>query len=1566
MFKRKKVQPQLKPIFLILAILCVVIYFISQSIKQTSISVNNSELARAMTYNQVEEGEAYVDGTNENVKFDAFFLRDINNDGYAESIRGTCKEIGASDTLYMELSVNTEGYLKDGKITINGENFYFQTSLPKDSELKDNYIGINTTEIEFNDIYSGTQKTLTGIVKSGDYTQTSTKAAAIGSDTSNYSKVNSVTLTGKYVTENGEIEIEKKVDFTIDWYGTATASISTTSKTYYDIDSRLDEENSILTLDLSITTEETDKVLILKKNHVKAEIPLLNGYEPLSVEYTGTNGTYSYDPETRIITIDRESVVDEDGKVTSSLSRSNSYSIKIVYPLEAYESLGAETVTIKIPVETYYEGYNNPNDEFDNPYVSNTAKSTIVRNYEKERETGSVHSSYFNITVGKYVSKPTTNKRYVVSKEKPLRIYNGLSETESDDTYLVTWKAYIGTNQELAGLIMKETADGQDQVTDLFIKTDATQDSTDDVVSNIGVYFSGADNILGEDGWIKIYDDETDELLVTFTASDWSKYSSSNPYYYEREVKHIRVETSEVQKNEASLYVYNIKEIDDDALVEKYEREQFDELQYIQSTLSGYIGESFIKTDTAQAHYEAPYSIATISIDNGTISTQATEEGAIITIKAEEENSTYNQVGWENGIFLVKLPSQIIDANINSVTINNSDVKIDTYELIEEDEGLFIKIITKNDKETSYDITINIDLSPDPRIATTTGTIELYASNENAGNYFYNAADKYDVNNNLNTEELVNYTTTSLSMVSPNSLLTNQTASEFDNDGTEVVSPQIADVSPSYAVVDQETEEKTVKIGVQINNNYGSTITDVLILGKIPFENNTYVINGRDLGSTFTTKMLKGGIEIPTELEGKVTVYYSENENATKELQVEENNWVTADEVENWDNIKTFLIDFGDYEISTGDEYVFYYTVSIPDNVGYNEVSYSHHGVYFSLNTESGKYETSTEPSKLGIRIAEKYNLELVKTQTGKEKLVPGATYSITEIIVNDDGEEETGEIKTGVTNSEGTLTIKNLYVEKIYEIKEIISPDDYELNDEVIRFIGYADKDGNLEIKLLNEDLEEIDKKVTVDKQDNENYKAIINVEDEALVSIKIKKTDEETNEELRSVRFKITGGDFSESGKTVTTNSSGEATISGLSVGEKYTLEEVKTLEGYYLLEEAITFEIENKEGNYSVKIIDEENEGLEDIITQSTEEVDSIPTITLNIENEAIPTYDLEILKIERNTELEVTEDEEEATEGTEITSEENYLPGAKFKLYKDGKEVGEYTTGIDGRVTITGLYIDEERDGYEQVYTLKEVVAPEGYAKVKDITFKVTVDEENDSLVLIEIDDAEEESTRYTLDENKIILTVEDSPSFKLVKIDGETQQPLVGVKFAIYNVENGEVPATNSKGEIIGEQVTIDGNTYYVVETDENGEITEDLPEGLYKAVEVEADEIYDLTGKVYYFGIGTSREAPEGIGVTLAESIGGSYTDNIYSVTETSDGGHIAVGCYDVYNGGYGIITKYDEKGKVQWEDLIKGSRGSCFYSVSATQDGGCIVGGYFKRNDYSRRYRVKTDWIWL
>ena len=1495
--------------------------------------VSDPELARAMTYDQFVDGDENIEGTDY-VKFSAFFLRDVNNDGYAEKIKGTCKQIGKEDTLYMEVNVQTEGMLKNGKIEIDGKNFYLVTTAPKDNELKDNYVSTNTKVMEFSDLNNGTQKLLTGVIRSGNYSYSSSTASAIGSNINNLSRNdNKIIFTGTYIgVDNTETEIRKEINLTTDWYGTATASLYTSNSTHYDIENRTDEKNGTITFDVDIRSKETKGLLNINKNYVEGTIPQLNGYDPISVTTTSATTSFNYDETTKKFTLTREATAGEDGKITSSVSRDNYYKITIKYPIAAYETMDSKIVTIEIPVMTYYTGYNNPNKEFVNPYKSNEAKSTLLWTFRGPKE----YATKYGVTVGEYLTSPTY--RYTVSKKKPLKIYNELSDEEKDDTYNVKWYVSKGTNESSDGIVMKETATGAEQVSDQFVKTDASKDSMENLTTNIGVSFVNADNFLAEDGWIKVYDDETGDLLVTFTKDDWNKYTKENPYKFDLPVKHIRVETSETQGTQY-FTVYSKKELDDEYITTNYTREQFDELQYIRSQVSIYAGEKLIGTINHTANYEEPYSIANLTLSKNTLSTQVTEKNEKLTISATA-NESQNQLPWKNGSFLIKVPQDIITTEINNITSTNTNVTITSSEYIENDNGKFIKINTKNTTSAgqTFDIVIDANITPDPRIATQTENFELYAANEDGVDYYNGASDIYDINNNLNTKEKVHKSTTSVSLIAPNSLLTNQTASNFDKNGTQVVSPQIADVKPPLATVEQYTEEKTIRIGAQIKNNYASTISEVKLLGKIPFEGNTYVISGEDLKSTFTTKMTDAGIEVPDGLKDKIKVYYSENENPDRDISKAENNWKTADQIENWDNVKTYLVDFQNEEIPVGAEYTFYYTVKIPNGLAYNKIAYSHHGVYFALNTPEGKYRTQTEPNKIGIRIAEKYGLEIQKYQANKTNLVPGATYKITKEATDESDEES----KTAVTNAEGKLELDNLYAESNYTIEEIKVPENYELNTDIIKFIGHVQKDGSLQIEKKEGTTRE---DITIEKQQNGDEtksKVIVKLEDEAKAKLRITKTEKDTTTPVRGIRFKLTGEGLPENGKNVTTNINGEINIKGLKIGEEYTLEETRAT-GYYLAS-PIKFTITNNDGTYTVNITEGETKA-----TTITEE-ENIPVINMNIEDEKIPTYDLEISKIKKVTSVTSGEDGEQQEEIT-------YLQGAKFKLYKGTKELGSYITDENGKITISGLYQYIDGKDEEATYMLKETLAPEGYAKVKDITFKV--DGSTGELKFVNTEGKEE---KYTVDGTTVKLTIEDSPSFKLIKKDAETGERLANIKFAIYDVEEGTEPAKNSKGEILGTKEIIDGKEYYTVTTDSNGELTADLPEGMYKAVEVEAPEKYDIS-EPYYFGIGASREGKTGLKATWAEGIGGTHQDEINSVSETSDGGYIVGGYFsssriDLGNGiiltnkgnseREGMIIKYNATGEVEWAEGIGGTKEDEINSVSETSDGGYIVGGYF------------------
>ena len=1487
------------------------------------------ELARAMTYDQFEDGDENVDGTD-NVKFSAFFLRDVNGDGYAEKIKGTCKEIGKEDTLYMEVNVQTEGILKNGKIEVDGKNFYLVTAVPKDNELKDNYISVNTKVMEFADLNNGTQKLLTGVIRSGDYSFSSGKAKAIGSNINNLSRDdNKIVFTGTYVdAENNEVEIRKEISLTTDWYGSTSAGLYASEATHYDIESRKDEANGVIVFDVDIRACELKGLLNISENYVEGTVPQLNGYDPLSVSCGSSVGSFEYDEVSRKFSLSRVAKVDDEGDIVSSVSADNYYRISIKYPIEAYSTMDTKEVAVEIPVMTYFTGWNNPNSEFVNPYKSNEAKKTLVWYFRGPQLT----KGDYSIRVGKIMTSP--NYRYVVSKKKPLRIYNGLSDAESNDSYIVKWNVSKGTGDDVAGVVMKETENGAEQVSDQFVMTDSSKVSMEDFSSVVGVGFANADRFLKDDGWIKVYDDETGDLLVTFTKADWGRYVEGSTYRFELPVKHVRVETSETELS-CSFTVLLEKEIDDEVLTSNFTREQFDELQNVRSQLCVYIGDSFFGKASFDASYEEPFSVASLRFSKSTLSTQVTEKDQTLTISAVA-NETQNQVAWRNGSFLVKVPQDIILTEVNEVSIDNASVEVSSYEYFENENGKFIKVNTKNrgDLAQTFNIEIKVNVTPDPRIPTSTEYFELYAANEEAVSYYYEAADIYDVNDNLNVKEMVHKSSVQVSLVAPNTLLTNQTISNFDVNGSLVVSPQVADVKPALATV----EEKTVRIGAQVRNNYTSTISEVKIVGKIPFEGNTYVINGEDLKSTFTTRMTDAGLEVPEALQGKVKVYYSANENPDRDVENADNGWVLADEVGNWDDVKSFMVDFEDEVIPVGTEYTFYYTVRVPNNVGINKVSYSHHGVYFALDTADGKYRTQTEPNKIGIRIARKYGLVIEKYHKGKDVLVPGATYRVSEEA------DENGDVKvqTVLVGEDGKVELANLYAEKSYTIEEIKTPDDYDLNEDVVRFVVHVNDDGALEVETVEGSPKEA---LFVDDLGDDNFRVVARLEDEVMARLRLTKVEAGTSTAVKGAKYRVTGDGLPDGGRVAITNVNGEIAVSGLKVGAEYTLEEV-SVSGYYLAE-PVKFVISNNDGVYSAEV----TEGV--VKTNDVIEEDNVPVVNVVVEDERIPTYDLEISKIKKVTSV---DEGENGGQQEEIV----YLAGAKFRLYKGTKLIGTFVSDENGKIAISGLYQYIDGKDEDATYLLKEIMAPDGYAKVKDISFKV--DGSTGELNFINVDGGDE---KYSVDGNVVRLTIEDSPSFRLIKKDAETGERLAGVKFAIYDVEDGSVPAKNSKGEFLGTKEVIDGKEFYTVMTDANGELTADLPEGMYKAVEVWAPEKYDIVGSVYYFGVGASREGKTGLKVAWAQAIGEENAERINSVAETSDGGYIVGGQFEgtslelgngisLKNHGFyytcdGMLIKYDVNGNVEWAQGIGTSSYDYIYSVAEVTDGGYIVGGTFR-----------------
>ena len=1385
----------------ILAVIAILMLFTYVTKKVENRTANlDSELLRSKNYAQVTDEQSKVENTDF-VKFSAFFTRDINGDGNAEKLLGTCKRVIGTDQLYMDLNVLTNGYLKDGKITINGTNFKYSMSMVKDSVLKNNYISDDVKVIELNNVNAGTQKLIIGNI-----------VADIGNNVNNYSSVSSVTFTGTHVSDDGvETEISKTVDLTVDWYGEAKTELYTKyqATTFYYNYNELDST----TISFNFRLDEIQQELILKENETVLTIPELNGYAPTEVKCTNSNIESEYNNETKKLTIKRSSKLNNNGIIVSELSNSNSYNVNITYPKEAYDAISSYT-TLTIPIEGFYRGYNNTNEEFKNPYKSNVVNGNITIVF-RETPDGNIYNFYVDFEDKKHVKDhpygdEDTDYRYIMSKQDILNLYDNIEDENkiSNKEYVVRWLAVRGDQGEVPSMIMSETKGEDSSYGDKWNTT-----IMENYITNTGIYFSDADKILENDGTISIYNDDTNELIHTFTKEEWNNYTRENPYKYVDPVKHIRAETSKTKQN-SSLSIYNIKELDTKKILADFTKEEVEDINLMYTYVTGVCNiegqQQGVVKDIDYVYYVSEKSNGKISVETKKIPTQDVLNNKIY---ISAETNQYGDSKWKDGEFLVELPQEIIGMKINKVSIDNENVKLVAYDLYENDGKYFIKIITSNEEPESFKITVDCDMTPDPRSPSINKEIKLYSYNKYCNIYYHEGQDEYDVDSDNNTNEDVGISITNLNLLSPTSLITLETITNYNKENEITIAPNVAAV---------EKDQRQAQINIGLTNNYPNVISGVQILGKIPFEGNKFILNDKNLGSNFTTTMTNDGITIPEELKEKAMVYYSEKENPDKDLLNADNGWTLKEDVKDFSKIKTYLIDVTQYTIDIGKNYSFNYTVNIPEGISYNSTSYSNHAVFYELNTSGGKLQLSTEPNKVGLRIVRKYKLQINKTKQGFEQTkVSGATYTV-------DCSDTEGNVTTRIltTNSDGIVNMKNLFIGVTYTVKELKSPDNYLLNDEVLQFKVIEDETGKLQLETNSE-------KISLNNADE---LVIINTQDEPKYNVTITKRDSATKEPLTGVYFICNG-------KAYVTDKNGQITLEKLEKDRQYTLKEPNT-EGYYALDN-ITFKFVRAEnGNIE---IESNNENFKNAQIQNNEE--DLVKVNVTLENEKIPTYNLQILKVEEN--LKETDIEKLKP-----------LKGAIFKLEgEDFNKEERLETDENGNITIPNLYQYVDGKAITGKYRLQELQAPNGYSNnAEEIEFKVVKNAENN--LEINITNKEQLITlKDVIVENGTIkLIIQDKPLFKLTKTDSKTGKTLANAQFVIYEIDSNKNDIDYAKdvnGNYVG---TINSDGKYVVTTDETGTIVLPLRGGFYRIEEIGYPEGYQENGNEDYFKIASKNE----------------------------------------------------------------------------------------------------------
>ena len=1049
-------------------------------------------------------------------------------------------------------------------------------------------------------------------------------------------------------------------------------------------------------------------------------------------------------------------------------------------------------------------------------YYSETARATVR------------YTPYYN-----HYDANTGNRS--VSKTGAVRVYNGNDEIE--DTYASRWLIEARARRESNLQIVASSGEK-------FSEGNVYSNSTinENYIKYHGIKFlSSPKHLLGEDGWIKVYNNDTNELMAAFNSSNWDNYINK-PFIYEKDFVNIKVLTSRLL-NAGSLLVENVMKIEDKEVKDNISKEQFEKLKYINKHL-----EYSSKLTANSADFTAK-GISEISVNYYRLNSLLKEDGNVIlsTYKPREASfnisldtlapqDALNLNNWKNSIVLMEFPKDVVD--ISNISLNGTRVNIAGYEIFDKDGKKFLKAYLKSDEPVQQQrIVFNSIMTVNALANTHNTNIKVYIYNEDNDKYFYEnkeiintnesfvekpeSKDIYDINGNGNKEEPVGYLEIPTSIVAPQELHVNQKIINYNTDGDVVNAPNVG-------TIDENGTGKATVV-VQLKNNFPPSITNIKVHGVVPYKNNKSGLSGINLNSKIDTFMT-GPIKLPENLKNNVRVYYTEKEEVDRNWSADSNAWKTEDQVNDWSKIKNYYIDYGETVFNVNELTEFSYELRVPNNAEYNKPSFASNGINVNLNTQDGKLNTELETNKVGIQFLKKFNLEIDAKKANTNKKLQGLIYS-----AKLDGEENS---KTGISNNDGKVTINGLLVDKEYTLEKISTEDNYISNNSKIKF-KVIESNGNMILQFIEGENRVVSSEV-IQPTTSTSTKVKMNFEYISKYNMTLSKVDVATNDALKNVKYELYEGEQMRS--TSRTDKNGNSTFKKLIPGVEYTLKETYA-DGYYL-NEPVKFKVVNTDGNPTINILSGNGENL--VINKTENDFDEASVKFTDIKAKR---YSIDITKY--------------------IKGKNEKLPGAGFMVSGSdliSDKIAE--TDSNGHVVIDGLYEYKSGQSYNGEYTIEEIAPPDGYTRNSG---KLKIKAQRNNAGVLEVTVIEDTLTRNINTGKDIALEaadtdnavykigVEDVPLFTIIKTDAKTLKRLPKTKFAIYEVDDmgAESTAYDSKGNIVGKEEDIDGVKYRVVETDENGEYTKGLRPGQYKFVELSTvDKRYEISKTPIFVGVG--------------------------------------------------------------------------------------------------------------
>ena len=906
--------------------------------------------------------------TNENVEFDVYY------DGGKHTVSA---DVNAEDTkLNIALNVKKAGYIKDAVVDFSDTNFKIAKT-----EESDNIQALDeeNKKISFNQINNGENVTETINIALD-------KKDEISEDM--FDRDNTIKFTGTYVNAKGkEVAVKKDIVVHTSW----TASTAK-AKLDYEITKYIPySANNVskLITQGKITSYVENSVLPIKNTNIEVNAPKINNKYPEAVTVVAnstdaTNGdangdnfskdNWSYDSTTGkiTITVNNNAV---NGKIQWAKNTADEFIVTYIYSSDVYEAV-KDSVT-----RVTYDASSSMN-----LYVQSGVNkvSAHVDGYEDQTK-----------KIGDIVEF-TSNATQSISKGYIYNNKNAADENKKETEYVEQYTAHVSYANVIDAIVLKQDVDQ-------FVTANGSEQST--TVGGVNYAYNKTlsiskqefNKVFGENGEITILN-EAGTTLVTINKDTEVKDNKIVVNLVPFKTNSITIKTSKPQA-EGNI-VFEITK----ALAKniEYSTSQLKSFTQIKTQVTGTAKNSdidIVSTEsTKNVDLTEPTQKASITTSNNRLSTIVKNEN--VEIKVTLENDSADDTMYTNPKIKVTFPE-----NIETINVKDCKVYFDDELEIDNDS---IKSYENNDGTKTLEFKLKGTQTKYNNAAAKGATVVL--TTDITLNKLTPTTNTQITAEVTNGDSTVTNVSTDVKYIAPSGVVTTNSMTGYNGDEKiEVINGE-----SQKALVPTKSEQKEVTYTMNVINNYENTLDHVVVLGRTPFKDNKDVSTSLSLGSNITMP-LASGITVTGVDASKVTIYYSENGDATTDLSNSQNGWTTS--VTDYTKIKSYMIVLNeDYAMNGGDTFTFTYKATLPANLDYDQEVYENYGVFFNNNKTSGTITDKAIATKIGFTTGSIAKLDAsLKSITGEGKTVKSGETLEYELTINNIGALDANNVKVEI-----------------------------------------------------------------------------------------------------------------------------------------------------------------------------------------------------------------------------------------------------------------------------------------------------------------------------------------------------------------------------------------------------------------------------------------------------------------------------------------------------------------------------------------------------------------------